>query len=209
MVFPDSDIWISKYQDIQNSVLIFTNICQITLFPGDISINLVVRLPEHFLCIFRITLMFQCIYKRQSGFAKGVSFPCSLCSSLCCKAPGSSFFMVVQLPVLEWRSWSWSCDKEGRHCHLEWHRWSLTILFRDKVRLGLGIEQRVCRLPAQMRTKGAIRVGRTELLPAQPLQLTEKAAGEAQDHHYAKTLLSGLLWGALLQSAHRSSQHKE
>lgn len=31
----------------KNSVLIFTNICQVTLDPGDISINLVVRLEEH------------------------------------------------------------------------------------------------------------------------------------------------------------------
>lgn len=71
------------------------------------------------------------------------------------------------------------------------------------MRLGLGIEQRVCRLPAQMRTKGPIYVGRTELLPAQPLQLTEKAAGEAQDLHYAKTLLSGPSMGC---SAAVSSQ---
>lgn len=57
------------------------------------------------------------------------------------------------------------------------------------MRLGLGIEQSVYRLPRKMRTKGAICVARTELLPAQLLQLTEKT-GEAQEHRYAKTLLS-------------------
>lgn len=133
--------------------------------------------------------MFQHICKRQCGFTKGVSFPCSTCSSLCCKAPGSSFFMLVHLPVLEWGSWPWRCDKESRDCHLEWHCWSLTIFFRDKVRLGLSIEQRVCRLPRKMRPRDAICVARTELLPAQLLQLTERT-GEAQEHHYAKTLLS-------------------
>lgn len=51
--------------------------------------------------LLEITLMFQCIRKRQSGFTKGVSFPCSTCNSLCCKAPGSSFFIAVHLPVLE------------------------------------------------------------------------------------------------------------
>lgn len=58
------------------------------------------------------------------------------------------------------------------------------------MRLGLGVEQRACRLAGKRRRKGAICRGRALLLPAQPLQLIGRAAGEAQEDHYVMTLLS-------------------
>lgn len=104
--------------------------------PADISTDLVVGLLEvlySLLVFLEITLMFQHIWKRQPGFNKGISFPFSMCCSMCCKAPGDSFFMAVYLPVLGWGSWPWGCDKECRNCHLR-----VTFLISDKCVEGQG-----------------------------------------------------------------------
>lgn len=75
--------------------------------PADISTDLVVGLLEvlySFLLLLEITLLFQCIWKRQRVFTEAASFPFFMHCSLCCKDPDNSFFMVVYLPVLGWAS---------------------------------------------------------------------------------------------------------
>lgn len=57
------------------------------------------------------------------------------------------------------------------------------------MRLGLGIEQSMCRLSGK-RTKGEVHEKSAQLLPAWPMELIGKTTGEAQEDHYAKTLLS-------------------
>lgn len=71
------------------------------------------------------------------------------------------------------------------------------------MRLVLGIEQCMCRLSGK-RTKGEVHEKSAQLLPAWPLELIRKTTGEAQEDHYAKTLLSsqpfhgGLCWSQLM-----------
>lgn len=78
--------------------------------------------------------------------------------------------------------------------------------------LGLGVEQRPCRLARRRRTKGAIHRGSAQLLPAWLPQLIGKAAGEAEEDHNAQTLLSSPPmegYGGVSSQSERSFQHDE
>lgn len=104
MFSPNSDIWISntKTFGINVHALLSGN-----PLPADISTNLVVGLSEVLsspLVFSEITLLLQCIWKRQPGATKGASFPFTMCCSMCCKAPGDPFLKVVHLSMLRWGS---------------------------------------------------------------------------------------------------------
>lgn len=120
-----------------------------------------------------------------------MSYSLSVCVALCAARPWvTPFSWLYTCPCLDGVLDHEGVIKSAEIVILEWHSWSLASLWRNKVQLGLGIEQRVCRLTGKRRTKGAICGENTQLLPARPLQLIEKAAGKAQKDRYAKTPLS-------------------
>lgn len=100
---------------------------------------------------------------------------------------------------------------ECRDCHVK-----VTFLITDKRVEGQGavrfVNHRSWRLAGKRITKCAICRGSAQLLPDWPLQFIRKAAGEAQQDYYAKTLLSSPSmegYAGVSSWLERSFQHDE